>query len=197
MLGQDSNAKKSLKGIIREHLNRGASSLFIEKSLAIIDESAENKESFIAAAVWINKRISMFIDKDLAQRVYESLMVAIEKIDVPRGTKRRYVRVPFRKKVRVRHDGRNHELLSDNISEGGMYIRTDDPFPAGSRIEIALPLEGESLIHVTGVVLYKKEPLGKASKLPPGMAVEFKQVAEKDIRILREYIRKIPPRSDI
>ena len=41
--------KSDLKNIINKNLAEAASSIFIGKSLAIIDESAENKESLLAA----------------------------------------------------------------------------------------------------------------------------------------------------
>jgi hypothetical protein len=73
------DVKDNLKNIIQKHIGEAVSSLFLEKSLAIINESADNKESFIAAADRIGKRIALFIDKGLAQKVFESLKVEIEK----------------------------------------------------------------------------------------------------------------------
>ncbi len=193
----DTEVKQDLKVIIRGHLQKVASSLFVEKSLAIIDESADSKESFMAAAVWISRRISLFIDKDLAQTVYESMMAAIERINVPQGIKRRYTRVPFLKKVRVRHDGQYHELESENLSEGGMYIKSYDPFPAGSEIEISLPLEVDSPVHLKGVVLYERDHIGDTSRLPPGMAIEFRGIGTEEVEMLQRYIQNVPIQTSL
>lgn len=182
--------KDSLKRIVQERLGKCASSLFLDKSFAIIDESADNKESFIAAAVRISKRIALFIDKDLAQIINDDLMAAIEKADAPQGTKRRYTRIPFSKKVSVRYNGADYELDSDNLSEGGMYIKTTESFPPGSEIEITLPLGAGSRIRVTGVVLYKKDPLDGTLRLPPGIAIEFKKIRAHETAALQSYIRK-------
>ena len=187
---QEVAVKDNLKRIVQEQLGKSASALFLEKSLAIIDTSADNKESFMAAAVRISKRIALFIDRDLAQTVYESLMVAIEKITSPQGTRRRYARVTFCKKVLVRFDGVNYELDSESLSEGGMYIRTKEPFPVGSEMEITLPLEVGSRVCVTGCVVYKRDPFGDTSKLPLGMAIEFKKVVGQETEILRSFIQR-------
>ena len=56
----------------------------------------------------------------------------------------------------VRYDGTNYELDSENLSEGGMYIRTKEPFPAGSKLEIILSLSVGSKIYLTGVVVYER-----------------------------------------
>ncbi len=197
IMNQDTAFRENLKNIIRMHLKNAASSIFIDKSLKTIDESADNKESFMAAAGWIGRRIATFVDKELAHSVYEALISAIEKSNVPQGTKRRYMRVPFCRKVRVKHDGKYHELDCDNISEGGMFISTNDPFPAGSTIEISLTLDGGSRIDLKGVVLYRKDNPGQPSRVPRGMAIEFKEAKEEEMGMLRTYIRKVPIQSSI
>jgi Tfp pilus assembly protein PilZ len=182
--------KDDLKNIIQKHIGEAVSSFFLEKSLSIINESADNKESFIAAADRISKRIALFIDKDLAQTVFESLKLEIEKKPLLQGTKRRYRRVTFCKKVDVRYDGANYELDSENLSEGGMYIRTKEPFPTGSEVEIILSLRVGSKIYLTGVVVYETSPLSDSSKLPHGMAIEFKEIGDKEKEMLRGYIER-------
>lgn len=182
--------KDDLKNIIQKHIGEAVSSFFLAKSLAIINESPDTKEGLIAAADRISKRIALFIDKDLAQTVFESLKVEIEKKTLLQGTKRRYTRVTFCKKIRIRYDGVHYELDSENLSEGGMYIRTKEPFPAGSELEITLSLGVGSQIYLTGVVVYETSPLSDSLKLPPGMAIEFKEIGDKETTILRSYIRR-------
>ena len=184
------SVKDDLKNIIQKHIGEAVSSHFIEKSLVIINDSAENKESLIAAADRISKRIALFIDKNLAQTIFERLKVEIEKKPLLQGTRRRYTRVTFCKKVDVRYDGANYELDSENLSEGGMYIRTKEPFPTGSELEIILSLGVGSKIYLTGVVVYETSPLNSSSKLPPGMAIEFKAIGDKEIKMLRGYIQR-------
>jgi hypothetical protein len=184
------SVKDDLKNIIQKHIGEAVSSFFLEKSLAIINESADNKESFIAAADRISKRIALFIDKNLAQTVFESLKAEIEKETLSQGTKRRYPRVPFCKKARVRYDGVHYELYSENLSEGGMYIRTMEPFPARSELGITLSLGFGSQINLTGSVVYVTSPLSDSLKLPPGMAIEFKEIGDKEIEMLRGYIQR-------
>jgi hypothetical protein len=181
--------KEDLKSVLEKHIGEAVSSHFLEKSLAIINESADNKESFIAVADRICKRIALFIDKNLAQTAFERLMAEIEKKPLSQGTKRRYKRVTFCKKVLVRYDGRHYELDSENLSEGGMFIRMMEPFPAGSKLAITFSLGVGSQINVIGEVVYETRHLSD-SKLPSGMAIEFKEVGVKEIRMLRGYIER-------
>lgn len=184
------DVKDDLKKIVQKHIGGAVSSFFLEKALTIINESADNKESYIAASERISKRIALFVDRNLAQAVFESLKLEIEKKPMLQGTRRRYPRITYCTKVDVRYAGTNYELDSDNLSEGGMYIRTKEPFPTGSEIEIILSLGVATKIYLTGVVLYETSPLSASSKMPPGMAIEFKEIGDKEIGLLRNYIKR-------
>jgi hypothetical protein len=179
--------KDDLKKIIEKHLGGAVSSFFLDKSLAIINESADSKESLIAAADRIGKRITLFIDKSLGPRVFESLKAEIEKEPLIHGTKRR--RVTFCRKVRIKYDGTYYELESESLSERGMYISTKEPFPARSELEITLSLGFGKQICLNGIVVYGTNALSDASKLAPGMAITFQKVGDKEAEMLRSYIQ--------
>lgn len=196
-MNPDLDAKGALASVIRGYLDKHASYLFIKKSLEILYASANNKESFITACTQISKRITMFIDKNLAQRVYEGLIAEIERLAVPQGTRRRYRRVNFdtvaiyEKKVSITCGGKVYELDSLNLSEGGIFIKTKDPFPVGSEIAITLPLELGRYIHLTGVVVHKRGRFNETSTLSSGMGIEFENVSVGDAEGLRSYVKKI------
>jgi len=179
--------KSDLKNIINENLAEAASSIFIGKSLAIIDESAENKESLLVAADRVSKRIALFIDTDKAVKVFEILRVEIENRELTSGTRRKHVRVAMCNKVFVTHNGTASELYTVNVSAGGMYIKTKEPFPVGSKVVIAFPLEKGSLIHLKGIVVNIQSRIGKQ---PPGMGIEFKEVSEDEQKKLRDFLKK-------
>ena len=183
--------KDDLKNIIQDHFGELTSSLFLEKSLAIIDESANSRESFMAAADKIYKRTELFIDFGLAKRVYEDLRVHIEKSDMQSGQRRRHPRVPWRRKVAVTYAGTSYELSSEDLSAGGMYLCTTEPFPVGSSLRIALSLDNEKPIYVTGTVVFAKSSAGAPSKNPPGMGIKFKGLADEEQKMLREYVERL------
>lgn len=182
------DVKSDLKKIISENLAGAASSIFIGKSLAIIDESAENKESFLAAADRVGKRIALFIDADLAIKVFDLLRLEIDNRELTSGTRRKHVRVAMCSKVSVTCNGIASELYTVNISAGGMYIKTKGPFPVGSKVVISFPLEKGSPIHLKGVVANIKREIGKQ---PPGMGIEFKEVSEDERKRLRDFVKKV------
>lgn len=182
--------RDDLKGILRIHLEKTSSSIFLEKSLAILDESAESKESLMAAADRIGKRIALFIDEELAKKILEHLSAEIGRSASPPGEKRRHVRVASSSKVVVTYNGSPHELYTENLSEGGMYILTNAPFPIGTKLEMGLQVDAGTRIHLKGVVIYIKRPFSDVFGHPSGMAIEFSEINHDDRRTLREFIKK-------
>jgi Tfp pilus assembly protein PilZ len=183
--------RDDLKNIIRTHLGGAASSLFLDKALSIIDESADNKESFISAAERISKRTALFIDTDLAARLWEELKERIEESASPQGRRRRYRRFPLYRKVHVMCNGRSRELYSEDISLGGIYIRTKESFPEGSEVALTLPLEEGTQVHLNGVIVYTVNMSQESAKNPAGMAIEFSTRNNVGIEKLRSYLEKM------
>jgi hypothetical protein len=183
--------KVSLKKILCEHLEKRSSALFIEKSLDIVDESADTKESFTAAADRIRKRIALFIDTDLAQKVYDDLVAFIENAASPQGVQRKYRRVPFEEKIVVMHKSTPWELISGNLSEGGMFIKTGDPFPVQSELEIRLPRGLGRVINLRGVVrsvMQRSASVGQLEEVESGMMIEFLGIDKATASILRGVV---------
>lgn len=107
----------------------------------------------------------------------------------PAGWKRKHLRAPFIKKVSVTYSGVSRELYAETLSEGGIYIRSKEPFPVGSEMEITLPLKGKKNITLKGNVIYTKGLLGAVFKIPPGVAVQFKDLTNEETNILVDYVK--------
>src|SRR5512143_268462 len=108
--------RDNLKNILCDHLEKSSSSIFLNNSLAILNESADSKESLMVAAERISKRIALFIDEELAGRVLEHLKTEIGKSASPPGQKRRHARVASSRKVLVTCNGSSHELYTETLS---------------------------------------------------------------------------------
>jgi Tfp pilus assembly protein PilZ len=187
--------KDDLKNIIQDHFREVTSSLFLDKSLAIIDESAQSRESFMAAADKIYKRTELFIDFGLAKRVYEDLTAHIEKSDMQPGQRRRYPRVTWHRDLEVIHAGTSYKLSSEDLSAGGMYLKAAEPFPVGSELRITLPLENERFISVTGTVVFAKASSGAPSNNPPGMGIKFKGLRDEEVKMLKQHVERLLPQE--
>lgn len=77
-----------------------------------------------------------------------------------------------------------------NISEGGAYIRTDEPRRLGSKVHFEIKLEPDKP-PVRGMgkvirVIHKKGATKKGD--PPGMALEFMDVSSEDRARIRHFV---------
>lgn len=145
------------------------------------DASTETREqcSSLGCYDFITKPVKIAALHDSLQRCFFS----------HKGTNRKCLRIPFRKKVIVSYNGTPYELFAETLSEGGMYIRKEDPIPVGSEVTIQCSLHDGCSLHTSGKVIYTKKLYGDFLILPPGMAVEFTGLQESAVAPLRDYIK--------
>ena len=179
--------KNELKDIITERLREVASSIFIERVLTVLDESADTKESFLAAADTISKRIALFIDTALAREILDMLRIEIDNAALTPGARRKHVRADFCTRVQVTLNGATAELFTANLSVGGMYVTTPKPFAVGSKVELSLPLDGGNHITLKGVVANARSGVGKHQ---PGMGIRFNEVGDYQRKIISNLVKK-------
>jgi len=110
---------------------------------------------------------------------------------------RRFLRTPFNKKVAVTCNDLTEKHFAVNLSQRGIYIRKRNPFPEGTDVIVSLPLQDESILSLQGTVIYTKNISGEVFKVPPGMAVEFKQLTSNDSSVLISYITELLTRDII
>jgi uncharacterized protein (TIGR02266 family) len=82
---------------------------------------------------------------------------------------------------------------SMNISSGGLFIKTEKPFPNGEkfRLNLQLPDVAEPLKIDCEVVWGRGQ--GSDDKKPSGMGVKFCEMSQKDNQILKSYLKEILP----
>lgn len=82
-------------------------------------------------------------------------------------------RVPFRQPVRVVPLGgppRAFRVLAGNLSKGGMFLNTDQPFDEGTRVALSLEASGRVLPFAQGEVVWRSAGQGLVG---PGFGVKF------------------------
>ncbi len=108
----------------------------------------------------------------------------------PMGFTRRHLRIPFNEKVLVIAGGKTQELFAESLSEGGIYIRKKEPFPVSTDLEVSIFLNGASPVTFSGRVIYVKGLFADLFRVPPGMAVEFRNVSPSSVIALRSFIKE-------
>ena len=95
--------------------------------------------------------------------------------------KRRHRRIPFNNKVKIRGEG---FFQGVEISVGGMYIKTQEPYPVGGVLDLQFKLSktDASPINVQGCVLY--------SHKHAGFGLGFLNLKPEDYQKIEEFIEQ-------
>ena len=83
------------------------------------------------------------------------------------------------------------KAYATNISPGGLFIKTERPFPQGEQFFLKLHLPGiwEPLKTNCEVVWARRS--GDDERRPAGMGVRFREMSESDSRILQKYLKEV------
>jgi CheY-like chemotaxis protein len=102
------------------------------------------------------------------------------------GKKRGNMRTTFQKNVSVSVYGLNKIYHAVTLSEKGIYLRTKEPLPVDTELDLVLPLAAGTSLNVKGIIIYHKDVF--SDSIDPGMAVEFKELSPLDTGMLSTYI---------
>jgi uncharacterized protein (TIGR02266 family) len=78
--------------------------------------------------------------------------------------------------------------LTENLSEGGLFIATHVLKPLGTQIEVSFKLPGApEPIKVTGTVRWLRE-YSPTSDTSPGMGVRFEHIDQHQVEHIRNFL---------
>lgn len=113
---------------------------------------------------------------------------------IPRG--RRYYRIPLEIPVDWQVDGQGDVVISstDDVSGGGVQIRTQNPPPVGTEVVLLLSLDGETdqQLKIPGKVAWVR-----TDESFSGMGVRFTAESSEEKKRLRDLVRKYMERGVI
>ena len=79
--------------------------------------------------------------------------------------------------------------FADNISMGGMFIKTANPLPTGTKFDLELSIgkDGKK-ISALGEVVWTKEFSTGGDKRPSGMGIRFIELHGDSKKFIKEFI---------
>lgn len=130
----------------------------------------------------------MFEHDDIDDNVEDSADTLDDEIEGQGGSdKRRHLRVKLVVEVGVGTQNKFWNGLTENISEGGLFVVTESPFEVGDEITVNLELKGRKGAQaVQCVVCWLREfPDGG---LLPGMGLRFTDLSPEQAAAIKKYI---------
>ncbi len=81
-----------------------------------------------------------------------------------------------------------------NLSQGGLFIPTEDPLPVQSELDLVLEFhEGTDSIRARGRVIWNYDIRKGTSRVIRGMGIKFLDLAPDDSRRLADYLATLQP----
>lgn len=114
------------------------------------------------------------------------------------GQRRTTPRIPVKMPVTIIKETTYKELMSVNMSEGGLYLRTAQPLPEGTNfhVKFTLPYDTEAIelsaetesIELSAEVV-RSLSLGTKLVEEPGMGIRFLNVPEDVLQRIRNFVQ--------
>lgn len=112
----------------------------------------------------------------------------------PRGAERRqFVRHDVQVSVDFASEHNFYTGLSNDLSEGGLFIATIDILPIGAPIDLTLTLPGGHAIQARGQVRWVRDYNDNTPEVAPGMGVQFTQLPGTDSTAIQRFLLEREP----
>ncbi|NNL65905.1 MAG: TIGR02266 family protein [Myxococcales bacterium] len=122
----------------------------------------------------------------------ESLGAAFEGKRATSAEQREHLRLPSHLKVVFENGDELREAFLENISEGGLFIRTQRPLCKGAPLRLRIVADALPPLEVSGRVVWSREL--ERTDAPAGMGVEFEGVDEAARELLDRLIEWVTRR---
>jgi uncharacterized protein (TIGR02266 family) len=101
-------------------------------------------------------------------------------------------RIPVSLPVTYKDEKTFIKVFTANVSEEGLFIRTDNPLEPGEQLLVNLRLpEREDSMIIKCKVVWVRPKEEETSGFPAGMGIQFVDMKEKDNQILEEYVERL------
>jgi uncharacterized protein (TIGR02266 family) len=83
--------------------------------------------------------------------------------------------------------------LTENLSEGGLFVATYDNIPIGTELQVQLNLPDSDTINAQGVIRWVREYSRFTEDLAPGVGLELVDLDDGDQAVIREFLSQRDP----
>lgn len=104
---------------------------------------------------------------------------------------RTHERVPIEIAVSMESENNFYAGITDNISEGGVFVATVTPPPRGTVLDLLLSLPGhEAPFQVRGVVRWLRDPQASCEGMPPGCGIQWLEMSRETLMAIHNFVQR-------
>ena len=104
---------------------------------------------------------------------------------------RAHERVPLEIAVSMESEHNFYAGITDNISEGGLFVATVVPPPCGSTVDLMLSLPGyDQPFRLRGIVRWIREPQASCDGMPPGCGIQWVQMSREALMAIHDFVQR-------
>lgn len=97
--------------------------------------------------------------------------------------RREHSRIPVTTKVRFKEGNHEEVFFTDDLSEGGIFIRAEKPPFVGTKVDLQISLPNiDELVEVKGEVVWRLEG--------NGCGIRFLKITQAQRKNIREFIHR-------
>lgn len=111
----------------------------------------------------------------------------------PGAEKRTSPRVEVEVEVAMHTEHNFYTGVSENLSEGGVFISTYDHLPIGTQMDLTISLPDRPAIRAQGTVRWVREYHKFTEDVSPGVGVQFANLSESDQAAIKQFLRRRAP----
>ena len=101
---------------------------------------------------------------------------------------REFPRVHFSVEVTLESDHNFFAGITDNISEGGVFVAMPDPLARGAEVTFDLII-GEERHHIEGEVCWVRTKQMASADSPAGCGIRWKKISDEALKAIQRFIR--------
>ena len=105
---------------------------------------------------------------------------------------RRFARVGLVAQVHLTVPGMEAlDAMSQDISEGGMFLATRRPLAVGRSVELHVTIGANEVLEAKAIVVWARVEPGAAG--PAGMGIEFREISPAGRELIRKLVSQRKP----
>ena len=101
---------------------------------------------------------------------------------------RAHLRVPLSVEVSLESENNFYTGLTDNISEGGVFVATHTPPPRGTHVEFELVLGDGARFPIEGEVCWTRDLRASSPDAPAGCGIRWLRISDAALQAVSAFI---------